>query len=120
MRLFSATVERLEQARDGRVVGVLGLGEAAAVDAIVDVRINQLIVRVSRSPVGRRIELSPMLYDLVEGRVQQLEDVHRLVRHELPGLLVEEGRRRLGLPPAGRSPRMEAGPVGSGIKRRRS
>mmetsp|Transcript_17259 Transcript_17259/g.45379 ORF Transcript_17259/g.45379 Transcript_17259/m.45379 type:complete len:208 (+) Transcript_17259:542-1165(+) len=35
-----------------------------------------------------------MLGHLVEGRVQQLEDVHRLVRHELPGLLVEERRRR--------------------------
>mmetsp|Transcript_8255 Transcript_8255/g.31040 ORF Transcript_8255/g.31040 Transcript_8255/m.31040 type:complete len:236 (-) Transcript_8255:268-975(-) len=88
-----AAIQRSEEVHEGRLVGLLGAGEATAVDAVVDAGIDpgvdgvDLLLQVLRAQVELGVLAEAIL---VERRVEHADDLRALVADDAPGLLVPE------------------------------
>ena len=87
-------VERGEQPVVGRLVGVLRLGEAGAIDAVVDVEIGLLVDAVDLGAQLLRIVVGVVAADRIELAVEHPDDLGQLVVDDRLGLLVPQRRHR--------------------------
>src|SRR5262249_11714149 len=87
-------VEGSEQRIVGGFVGGLRLGEAAAVDAVVDVGIAHLIEAIDLGAHGLGIKLRAVARDALEFAVEHADDFGGLVVDDAPGLAVPQRRDR--------------------------
>src|SRR5262245_21665543 len=83
-------VEGGEQRVVGGLVGGLRLGEAAAVDAVVDVGIDEVVEAVDLGPQRLRVEVGALSPDAVELAVEHADDFGGLVVDDPPRLLVPQ------------------------------
>src|SRR5262245_12316201 len=87
-------VEGGEQRVVGGLVGGLRLGEAAAVDAVVDIGIDEVVEAIDLGPQRRGVEVGAVSRDAVELAVEHADDFGGLVVDDPPRLLVPQRRDR--------------------------
>ena len=85
-------VERREHVAERLLVGGLRGGEAGAIDAVVDVRIDQLVDGVDLAPQLRRIMVGALVGERVERRVQHPDDLGGFVADDRLPCLVPKHR----------------------------
>ncbi len=94
-------VERGEQFVEGLRVGGLAFGQPAAVDAVVDVVVDEGVDLVDVMPQRRRVEIERGVAEFVELRIQHADDLGRLVVDDRPCLAVPQHRHRCAARVAG-------------------
>jgi len=85
-------VERVEDIAKGLLVGRLGGGKAGSIDAVIDVRVDQLVEAVDLGTQALRIVVSARVGKVIECRVENANNLRRLIVDDRLALFVPENR----------------------------
>src|SRR5208283_3018107 len=88
-----AALERIEHGEhglEGLLVGFPSGGEAGAIDAVVERRVYRLVERVDLGSQVRGVEVDPIVGERTEARIEDPEEIGRLVVDDGLPLLVPQ------------------------------